>query len=426
MTHDVSADHVAQQIKPDEVVDLALALGGIPSPSGAEHAASDYVYEWCAQADLAPRRMRVEESRAANVVARIPGSGGGRSLLFNSHLDTAVQPGDTTYYRDPARPEYFSAWRDGDDLVGIGVVNDKGPMAAWLVAAATVRRELGSLPGDVILTAVTGEIGFEPVDDQQGLAFHGKDFGSRYIATHGAVADLVLVAETTSFVPVWAEPGKAYFRVDVLGRDSAVYTPYLNRPYPPAEHPNAVVRAAVLVPLLEAWSLEFQERHREQRAGGEVVPKVNIGAIRAGNPSQPILTPAHCTLYLDVRLPVGATPLDVLAELRELVRESGVPGEVDCYLFRRGYEAVGAEPLISALRDATALEVPDAPERAAHSASSMWRDLNVWNELGIPAVTYGPGVGTGGGNAALSVDELVAAARVYARAMVEICRQPRA
>ncbi len=412
---------LVDRIDPDEVVDLALTLANIDSPSGAEHAASDYVYDWCAEAGLSPQRLRVDDSLAANVVGRIRGHGGGRSLLFNSHLDTAVQPGDSTFYRDPGRPEYHSAWRDGENLVGIGVVNDKGPMAAWLVAAATVRRHLGSLPGDIVLTAVTGEIGFEPVDGERGLRRHGKDFGSRYVATHGGLADLVVVAETTSFVPVWAEPGKAFFRIDVLGRESGIYTPYLDRPYPPLEHPNAIVRAAELIPRLESWALDFQQRNRELRGGGEVVPKANIGGVRAGSPSQPILTPSHCTLYLDVRLPVGATPMETLAELRSLVAASGVDAVVDCYLFRRGYEAQGAEELVDTLRAATLAEIPDPPERAPHSASSMWRDINVWNELGIPSVTYGPGLGTGGGNAALSVTELAAASRVYLRTMLALC-----
>ena len=55
----------------------------------------------------------------------------------------------------------------------------------------------------------------------------------------------------------------------------------------------------------------------------------------------------------------------------------------------------------------------------------MWRDLNVWNELGMPAVTFGPGVGTGGGKASLPLDDLAKASRIYLRVMTDICRRPR-
>src|SRR3954468_9758950 len=91
-------DEVLEAIDPTDVRDLALALGRVDSPSGEEHAVSDYLVDWCADAGLAPRRVRALPELAANVVARLPGTGGGTSLLFNSHMDTAVAPGDTTYF----------------------------------------------------------------------------------------------------------------------------------------------------------------------------------------------------------------------------------------------------------------------------------------------------------------------------------------
>ncbi|MEQ4304676.1 M20/M25/M40 family metallo-hydrolase [Plantactinospora sp. B6F1] len=414
------------EVDPAEVVELALTLGRIDSPSGDEHAVSDFLYDWCADAGLALRRVRSHPDRAANIVARIPGTGGGRSLLFNSHMDTAVAPGDRTYFAEPDRPEFHTAWRDGDEIVGVGVVNDKGPMACWLVAAATLRRSGVRLPGDLVLTMVTGEIGHEPVDEFDGPRYQGKDHGSRYVATHGGLADYVVVAETTSFTPIWVEPGKAFFRIEVRGRDRGVYTPYLSRPYSHGDQPNAIVRAAPLITAIDEWAYGYQERNRSRREAGEVVPKVNIGAVRAGHPSQPILSPASCLLYLDVRIPPGDNPLGVQEELRDLVRRVTPDADVECYLFRRGYEASGAEPLVAALRAATEADV--APERRTdpgHPPSSMWRDLNVWNELGMPAVTYGPGQGTGGGNVSIAADDLAACARVYLRTAIEICGTPR-
>ncbi len=422
----VDAEQVLAEVRADDVVELALALGNIDSPSGREHAVSDYLHDWCAAAGLVPRRLRPDPSRAANILATVPGRGDGWSLLFNSHMDTAVIPGDRTYFLEPDRPEFHGAWRDGDRLVGIGVVNDKGPMAAWLVAARALRRAGVALRGDVVLTMVTGEIGFEPVDEFQGLEHHGKDFGARYLATHGGLADFALVAETTHFRPIWVEAGKAFFKISVEGRATGVYTPYLQRPYPPAEHPSALVRAARLIPALEEWAHGYEIRHRYECPGGVVVPRVNIGAIRAGHPTQPILSPAVCHLYLDVRLPPGATPLAVRAELRGLLAGLGLGGTVEPYLFRRGYEAVGAEPLVAAIEAANALEVdPLPPAPAQPTASSMWRDINVFNELGIPAVTYGPGGGTGGGNVGLAVADLARAARAYTRIALDVCSRPR-
>jgi hypothetical protein len=54
----------------------------------------------------------------------------------------------------------------------------------------------------------------------------------------------------------------------------------------------------------------------------------------------------------------------------------------------------------------------------------MWRDINPYNELGIPAMTYGPGGAIGGGNFAFPLDDMVAAARVYATTALDFCNRP--
>ena len=53
----------------------------------------------------------------------------------------------------------------------------------------------------------------------------------------------------------------------------------------------------------------------------------------------------------------------------------------------------------------------------------MWRDLNVFNEVGIPALTYGPRAATHSYKRALTIDSLYQAARVYARTAVDLCNQ---
>jgi hypothetical protein len=53
----------------------------------------------------------------------------------------------------------------------------------------------------------------------------------------------------------------------------------------------------------------------------------------------------------------------------------------------------------------------------------MWRDLNVFNEVGIPALTYGPRSTTHSFKRALSIESMYQAACVYARTAVELCNQ---
>jgi hypothetical protein len=57
----------------------------------------------------------------------------------------------------------------------------------------------------------------------------------------------------------------------------------------------------------------------------------------------------------------------------------------------------------------------------------MWRDNNVFNEVGIPSVTFGPPRARDPetGRLCLNVDDLVQTARVYSQVAAAICRQPK-
>ena len=53
----------------------------------------------------------------------------------------------------------------------------------------------------------------------------------------------------------------------------------------------------------------------------------------------------------------------------------------------------------------------------------MWRDINSFNELGIPAITYGPRSERHSYRRSFTIDALYRAACVYARTMVDVCNQ---
>src|SRR5688572_10064609 len=194
----MTSDDVVARIDPREVVELALSLGNIDSPTGSEGAAGEFVFGWLAANGFEPRRYALIDDRI-NVAARIDGTGGGYSLIFNAHLDTTLRPDAVWSARDPRDPLYHTAWVDGDQIYGDGVVNDKGPMAAFLVAAKAITEAGYPLRGDLIVSAVAGEISREPVEEWQGPAYLSKDLGARFLVTHGAVADFALVAEGTGF-----------------------------------------------------------------------------------------------------------------------------------------------------------------------------------------------------------------------------------
>jgi acetylornithine deacetylase/succinyl-diaminopimelate desuccinylase-like protein len=413
------AERVLERILEQDVTELALSLASVESPPGEEGEAAEAIYEWLSQEGFRPRRVGLFEDRF-NVFCELQGTGSRPSLAFNSHIDTWMRRDDHLIWRDPGREDYHRGREDGELLIGNPVVNDKGPMAAFMIAARAIKAAGVPLGGTVMLTMVPGEIGQEPVDEFQGKRYLSKEVGARYLLNHAPRASYCVCAEATGFRKGWVEAGKAFYKITVYG-GPPLYTPYLNRPYAAAEQPNAIIRALPLLERLEHWALEYERRHRYEGPGGTVVPKVNVGAIRGGQPWLILQNPELCMIYLDIRTVPGQDSAVIGHELRALLKEASLEGEVEQFLNRPGYEAQGVQPLVQALDAAHEFQFGTDCEIATPPECSMWRDHNVFNELGIPALTYGPPGVAGAGTLAVKKADLLQAARVYALTALALC-----
>ena len=405
-------------IDPEKLLDLALTLGNIDSPAGDEAPAGNYLFDWLKERGLAPRRIGFVPERFC-VAGALAGQGGGQSLLFNSDMDTSL-PDDATLPLRPAEKADRLAWIDGDYIVGKGVVNDKGPMAAFMIAADAIRQAGTSLKGDIVLTMVPGEIDQEPVDEFTATRYLSKEVGSRYLVSRGAVADYALVAEGTDFNMAWVAAGKACFKISVYGK--SVYVPFMPPRGELSQSPNAIIKMAAVLPALEDWAAGYERENSVDTPGGRVIPKVNVGAIRAGHPFHVSSSAKECTIYMDVRLAPGADPVAIREELRTVVKSCGVEGAVELYTYRKALVAQGVEPLVDAVGWAHSMLGTEKPGMAAPAYSSMWRDHIVFIEAGMPALTYGPSGSTGGARPySMKIDDLVKAARSYALIALNIC-----
>jgi hypothetical protein len=81
--------------------------------------------------------------------------------------------------------------------------------------------------------------------------------------------------------------------------------------------------------------------------------------------------------------------------------------------------------LTDAITSAHRAVVGGTPPAASAPFSSMWRDINCFNEMRIPSVTYGPGVSVGGGNFGIRIADLVTGTKLYALTALELCNRPR-
>jgi acetylornithine deacetylase/succinyl-diaminopimelate desuccinylase-like protein len=413
-----TAERVLNRIEERELVELALHLSSIESPRGEEGECAEAIYQWCVEQGFPAQRVGMFEDRF-NVFAELPGTGRNPALAFNSHIDTWMHRNDRLIFRDPNLPQYHQGWEEGDVLVGNPVVNDKGPMSAFMIAAKAIRDAGVELEGSLYLTMVAGEIGQEPVDEFQGKEYLSKEVGARYLVNHTPRASFCVCAEGTSFRKGWIEAGKAFYKITVYG-GRALYTPYLARPFD-GPNPNAIIRAIPVLERIEEWALEYERKHRYEGAGGTVQPRVNVGAIRAGEPSMILQNPELCLIYLDIRTVPRQPTEEIGFELRQLLEQAGVEGRIEQFLNRPSYEAKGIEPLSDALDAAHQYEFGTECEIATPPECSMWRDHLVFNEVGIPALTYGPPAVVGAGQFSVAKADLVQAARVYALTALALC-----
>jgi acetylornithine deacetylase len=132
------------------------------------------------------------------LAARLPGTGGGRSLLLNGHIDVVPAAQADGWEHDPFEPQV----RDGQ-VVGRGACDMKGGIAA-MVVAAEVLADTAGLRGDVVVCTNTDE-------ESSGV-------GGLACARRGVRADYAIVTEPSS-LEIWpACRGSVYCSVELDGR----------------------------------------------------------------------------------------------------------------------------------------------------------------------------------------------------------------
>ena len=400
-----------------ELVDLCLKLGNTASPHGKERRVGEAVLAWLKECGIHGSLQFITDE-SVNAVAAIPGSGNGTSLIFNAHMDTGPELGPDATEADK---KIEGAWTEGDLIFGKGVINDKAQLCAFMIAARAIKKSGIRLRGDLTITAVAFETGGPSIDEYQGVNHPGEGFGTKWVVDRGVTADYALVGETSGFGIVRAECGAVWLKVRVRGRE--VYTPRYERGASIKENPNAFARAAHVILALEEWAIQYQQKEKLEFEGGTIIPKAQVMNVRGtGGVSQ---ASATCDIYLDIRLVPGKKPEAVKKDVERVVRGLGIDCEVSAFQYSRGHVAENAEPLIAAIEEAHRYVFGTEPPLPPSAEVSMWRDLNVFNEVGIPSVCYGPPRQreplSGAGNRAMKISDLVAATKVYALTALSVC-----
>jgi acetylornithine deacetylase len=403
-------------IRREDLIDIGSKLVSFPSFKGEETPLTRYLAEWLGDRGYTIELDEVEPGRL-QLVAMLKGSGGGKSLMLNGHLDINSLP--RGWHRDP-----WTAWVDGDHLHGHGIQNMKGGLASLITAAEAVRRSGAGLKGDLMLAFVVGET-------QGGEGMH-------HLMQRGFRTDAALIAEPFgSGNLATVHGGIVHFAIHTLGR-----TGHMSRLEGTV---HAIHKMAKVLEVLKGVAFTFTPRPDLPD-----LPRLNVGSIIGGRGETYILydapyIPDVCTIIVDVHFLPGQTVEGILRDVRacldrlketdpQLVYEIEIPPPA----FFKGRRRLVMPPVDVPVDAAIVRSVANsyqaitgrAPKRIGAILPTSYSACDtswLW-QAGIPCLNYGPAAvydAAGPEQTYVTISEMEECAKVVALTAFDICMQER-
>ena len=315
-----------------------------------------FIAQWLEQAGLEVHFYEVVPDRP-NVVGILRGTGGGKSLILNGHIDTVGVAGMT----NPHQPHR----REGR-LYGRGAYDMKGGVAACMVAIAAAKQT--PLRGDLIFTAVMDE-------EYAGL-------GTMAIAERYR-ADAALIAEPTEQQLVVAHKGFVWLDVETQGVAAHGSRPDLGV--------DAITRMGRFLVELERLSDQLAQQTPHPLLGHG---SLHASLIQGGQELSSY--PARCRLSVERRTLPGESLPVVEAEFAALVArlsqaDPTFQATIRPTLARTPLETPLDSPIVQAVQNAAATQLAHPCPIAG---VPYWTDAATLAAAGIPTVLFGP-TGTG-------------------------------
>lgn len=323
-------------------------------PGGAgEAAVADYCGGWLAARGFEVHRLERRPGRPS-LVAVARGTGGGRSLMLNGHLDTV---GLADYAGDPLEPRVAEG-----RMYGRGTFDMKGGIAAMMTAAARAVAA-GPLRGDVLVACVADEE-------------HGS-LGTEEVL-ESFTADAAIVTEPSHLEVTLAHKGFVWFDVEIEGRAAHGSRPDLGI--------DAIAKAGHFLVALEEWGRRL--------ADGPAHPLLGTGTVHASvvrGGEEPSTYPARCRITLERRTVPGESADGVERELAAVLDHlaATVPDfrpRLTRGLHREPFEA---DPEAVVVRTLTRHAERALGRPPVIRAEPFWTDCALLDRAGIPCLLFG-------------------------------------
>lgn len=358
---------LSEALDVDELVEITSSLVRIEShrdAPGRERLCAEriaaYFNDWGMDASLVP----VLDDRP-NVICSLHGSGAGRSLMLNGHIDTVPAYGMDI-------PAFEPAVRDGL-LFGRGTVDMKGALACMMVAMRLLKNAGVSFKGDLIFTGVINE--------------EDRSEGTEHLVRNGPVADRCVVGEPTGLSIMVGHRGLEWLEFVFTGKAAHGGTP--------ERGVNAISKAARFIRRVED-TLMPELRKRVHPIIGPAV--MNFGVIGGG--TQPSSVADRCVVQVDRRWIPSERLERVLSEYEDIIAALRDEDPSFSCSMRRMESNM-------ATMDHYPMEIPTSDQLVTDLAETLldlglpalplaafggWTDASlISNFAGIPTLVFGPG-----------------------------------
>ena len=332
-------------------------------------------------------RSEIEPGRE-NVVGILKGSGGGRSLLLNAHVDTVGVEGMTI---DPFGGEL----REGR-IYGRGAQDMKASAAAMLAAAKAIRDAHIQLGGDLILTFVA---------DEENLSLGTEALVKQFSA------DAAIVTEPTDMQICRAHRGFILFEVEIYGR-AAHGSRYM-------DGIDANVRMGRFLVELEKLGQQVLAREPHPLAGPA---SLHAALVQGGTE---LFTYADkATATIEWRTIPGETVEGCQADLQAILdrlaeADPTFKAQVKAIFWRYPFEIRRDASIVQMLDEALTSRLGQASD---HIGQTFWTDAALLAEAGMETVLLGPvGFGLHSTEEWVDVQSVVDLAHVLAETAIKYC-----
>ncbi|MBW2617371.1 MAG: ArgE/DapE family deacylase [Deltaproteobacteria bacterium] len=415
----------------DELVQLLVDTVKIPSVNpnyagqvydevvGGEGKVSKFLQPVMEDIGLKTDLWAVEAGRE-NLVGVYKGTGGGKSLIFNGHVDV-VPPDPLDEWIDESGGPW-SGKISGGKIWGRGACDMKAGNAAAIIALKALLAAGYKPKGDVILEDVVGE---EMMNTEAGT---GATIERGYKADGAIVVEPSGPPYRLGIIP--ASPGVFYMIVTIKGK--AVHVSVRDELIRPgglgaAVGVNSIDKAMIVYEALNRLEEEWGQTksHPLYTRPGHFT--IHPGMI-TGGPSGPFVVSDESTIHYAIWCAPQEKEEDIKAEVEEQIRRFAQtdpwlrenPPKVEWPLYWPPYDVPVDAPICQAVHTAYQAALDEEPKYYGFAAVD---DAAFLNLAGIPAITIGPGSITvaHAPNEHVEIEELMDACRIYALAIVEWC-----